>query len=252
MLIQNNKYSAWYYSIVESAKIRPRCSEEYYEKHHIIPKSLEGTNESVNLIFVTAKEHYVLHRLLVKFLIGKERSKMVFAYWRLMNGHQKYRKKITSREYQICKTMLQKEMSVRHLGSKKTAKAKEKIRIKAIGRKHTENTKKILSKIRTGTSMIYKNPEERNRKISKALTGRSKTKEWINKINKNPAKIAKTAAKHKGMKRSEISRTKMSMAAKGRKPHNKGKKYYYNPITKEKILCFEKDVPGGFINGFLR
>lgn len=94
--------------------------------------------------------------------------------------------------------------------------------------------------------------EERNEKISKALKGKKKTKEHIDKINKNPEKIKKTAEKHKGMKRSEESKQRMSNAKKGKEPHNKGKIYCYDPITLSKKLCFESDIPTGWVKGFLR
>ena len=88
-------------------------------------------------------------------------------------------------------------------------------------------------------------------KISKSLKGKPKTAEHIMKINNNPEKIRKTAEKHRGMKRSDESKIKMSLAKKGKSPHNKGKKYCYNPITKEKKLCFEQDIPNGWVFGFL-
>jgi hypothetical protein len=68
---------------------------------------------------------------------------------------------------------------------------------------------------------IAKTTETRER-IRTALTGKSKTAEHVRKINNNPEKIAKTAAKHLGMKRSVKSRERMSLAARGRIPWNKG------------------------------
>lgn len=38
----------------------------YTEIHHIIPKSLGGTDAKTNLVRLTAKEHFICHRLLVK------------------------------------------------------------------------------------------------------------------------------------------------------------------------------------------
>ena len=40
------------------------CGEEYHERHHIIPKCLDGTDEEDNLIDLFAKEHYEAHKLL--------------------------------------------------------------------------------------------------------------------------------------------------------------------------------------------
>lgn len=38
----------------------------YYEKHHIVPKCLGGTNDKTNLVLLTPEEHYLAHQLLVK------------------------------------------------------------------------------------------------------------------------------------------------------------------------------------------
>ena len=42
----------------------------YYEKHHIIPKCLGGTDIPTNLVYLTAEEHWVSHLLLVKINPG--------------------------------------------------------------------------------------------------------------------------------------------------------------------------------------
>ncbi len=60
-----------------------RKLDSYTEKHHIIPKCLGGDNSKNNLVKLTAKEHYVIHRLLVR--IYPENYKLVFAFWRMCN-----------------------------------------------------------------------------------------------------------------------------------------------------------------------
>lgn len=48
-------------------KARRRTSQVgYTENHHILPRSLGGTNAPGNLIRLTAKEHYIAHALLYK------------------------------------------------------------------------------------------------------------------------------------------------------------------------------------------
>ena len=111
----------------------------------------------------------------------------------------------------------------------------------------TDEQRQKMSASKLGKSFT----ESHKEKISKSLINKPKSKEHSNKINKNPEKIKKTAEKHRGMKRSDVARENMSKAKKGKSPHNKGKKYYYNPDTKNKILCFEGEQPNGFIRGFL-
>ena len=74
-----------------------------------------------------------------------------------------------------------------------------------------------------------KKPDWFGKKISEKLTGQKKSKEHVDKINRNPEKIRKTAEKHRGMKRSEETKLKMSAAAKQRGCFNKGKKFYSDP-----------------------
>jgi len=79
MIFINNKYTRWYYNIIDRAQTRLlNC---YTERHHIIPKSLGGSNEFSNLVSLTAREHFVCHMLLTKMVTGIQRQKMVHAWW---------------------------------------------------------------------------------------------------------------------------------------------------------------------------
>ena len=79
MIFINNKYTRWYYNIIDRAQTRLlNC---YTERHHIIPKSLGGSNEFSNLVSLTAREHFVCHILLTKMVTGIQRQKMVHAWW---------------------------------------------------------------------------------------------------------------------------------------------------------------------------
>lgn len=84
MLFLENKYTTWYYSIIDKAQ--HRTINEYVEKHHIIPKTLGGNNDKINLVKLTAREHFICHLLLTKMLEGKERQKMVYALHMLSNA----------------------------------------------------------------------------------------------------------------------------------------------------------------------
>lgn len=57
-------YKKIYNSIIDRAKTR--IVEGYTELHHIVPKCLGGSNDSENLVSLTAEEHYIAHLLLVK------------------------------------------------------------------------------------------------------------------------------------------------------------------------------------------
>jgi hypothetical protein len=100
-----NKYKRWYEQIVITAQARTLPDNTYFEKHHIIPQSIGGSNKKINLAKLTAREHFICHRLLTRFLTGKAKMKMSFATWIMMtnnNPHQK-RYKVTSRIYEFVK-----------------------------------------------------------------------------------------------------------------------------------------------------
>ena len=80
-------YKFVYNCIISKAKNRTELSE-YYEKHHILPKSLGGSNDETNLVKLTAREHFICHWLLVKMYEkgSVERKKMLFAFWRMKSN----------------------------------------------------------------------------------------------------------------------------------------------------------------------
>ena len=86
-MFKENKYSQIYYSIVERAKSREKIG--YTETHHILPRSMGGSNEQSNLVELTAREHYICHLLLPKITDGENRYKMIYAYT-IMSGRKIY------------------------------------------------------------------------------------------------------------------------------------------------------------------
>ena len=73
----NNKYFIWYFNIITNAQ--SRLSPDNVEKHHIIPKSIGGSNSNDNLVKLTPREHFICHILLTKFTEGINKRKMVYA-----------------------------------------------------------------------------------------------------------------------------------------------------------------------------
>jgi hypothetical protein len=76
MIFIDNKDTRWYFNIINRAK--PRHLTEYSENHHIVPKSLGGNNSKENLVQLTAREHFICHRLLIRMLVGENKGKMVY------------------------------------------------------------------------------------------------------------------------------------------------------------------------------
>ena len=97
-----NKYTKIYRSIIENSKAKNRKKgEEYYENHHIIPKSLGGSNSKDNLVFLTPREHFICHLILTKITVDSDRVKMIYALIILANSNIK----LTSRQYDIVRNL---------------------------------------------------------------------------------------------------------------------------------------------------
>ena len=87
-------YCKIYMSIIfkASAENEQRlCNKQkghYYERHHIIPKSLGGSNANDNVIILTAREHFICHWLLVKMYKPNtiERYKMLHAFHKMCHS----------------------------------------------------------------------------------------------------------------------------------------------------------------------
>lgn len=110
----DNKYTTVYNLIIKNAQTRA-MHEGYFEKHHIIPKSLGGSNDKDNLVKLTAREHFVCHRLLTKITSGATKAKMIFAMRRLAvkgNKHQSSRFVTTSRTYELIMKQARNEHSL--------------------------------------------------------------------------------------------------------------------------------------------
>ena len=127
-----NKYEKWYNNIIKRA--RDRILTGYSEKHHIVPRSLGGSDDPSNLVNLSAKEHFICHWLLVKMHTGTNRGKMINALY-IMQGkstHQKrYHTKITSRIYDKLRNEYSQYISNLNKGRKQPPEEKLK-QIKAM------------------------------------------------------------------------------------------------------------------------
>lgn len=131
-----NKYSKWYYSIITAATNQKRSKGfEYYEHHHIIPRSLGGTNSPENLVFLTAKEHYVCHCLLIKMVLGEDKRKMVFAVHKMQFSNSSGQHRYRSSVYEYYRKMHSLSVSAVHKNKVTSDETKRKISIAKTGQK---------------------------------------------------------------------------------------------------------------------
>lgn len=102
MIFISNKYTKVYFNIISAARARQLPADTYTEKHHIIPKSLGGSNTKDNLVILTAKEHFICHLLLIKMVEDrKSKSKMALAAFMMATtkSTNQSRHRISSRQY---------------------------------------------------------------------------------------------------------------------------------------------------------
>lgn len=72
----------------------------YTEGHHILPKCLNGDDDSTNIIIILPEEHYYCHKLLA--LENPEIESLQFAWWRMchkVNGDAKREYDVSPEEY---------------------------------------------------------------------------------------------------------------------------------------------------------
>lgn len=109
-------YRHIYMLVIEHAKseeklgLRKKGNGNYYERHHILPKSLFPlwTKRKSNLVLLTAREHFFCHQLLTKIYPN---SNMLLALWYLANGDQNNICLKDSREYERLKIKVAEKLS---------------------------------------------------------------------------------------------------------------------------------------------
>lgn len=160
------------------AKKRIKSSEEYFEEHHIFPRSLfpEYKRNKHNLVLLTAREHYIAHKLLCK--IWPSRA-MYAAFWQMSIKSKKsdspYKYVVNSREYDLAKKLFSAELRDRHWGMDFTEfnkRPERRQRSREVGKANWKNENfrskmmkvletKIWSKVKcTTTGQIFNSIQE--------------------------------------------------------------------------------------------
>ncbi len=192
-------------SIIEKARSENRMKGKgvYYEAHHIVPKCMGGEGHvsqwknNPNIILLTAKEHFVVHKLLCE--IYPNNDKLKFALFSFVNGKNKYNHKgekylsIGSKEYERIRIECAKA-SKKHFDeierTKEWSSNISKSKKGKPGHKQTEEWKLNHSKLVSGENHpMYnkKHNEESKNKMSIAKKGK-----YIGSKNPNGKKIINT------------------------------------------------------------
>lgn len=197
-------YQRIYDQIINRARIRALVG--YKERHHILPKCLGGLDEACNLVNLTAREHFICHRLLTR--LHPDNKSLAYAFWMMCNKKSSNQERYTptSREYEEARTLYTEATK----GRKHTEEAKEKNRLSHLGKSPSDVTREKMSKAQKGR----KHTEDTKQKIAEANRGRhhsDSTKQLLSEKNSGnvPWNKGKVGAY------SEETRQKWSSARKG-------------------------------------
>lgn len=151
----SNKYTAWYQLIVSRARLRVN-KEPGDELHHVIPRSLGGSNDKSNKVILTAREHFVCHLLLRKMTVGRDKQRMSCAAWALARVRiNRANVKVTSRLFEI----LRRELSASKKGIPRSAETKLKCSLAKLGKPLSDQHK---AAIKAGSKPRTVSVEERH------------------------------------------------------------------------------------------
>jgi 5-methylcytosine-specific restriction endonuclease McrA len=117
-------YKKHYNLLINSRKklSRIKNKNEYFEQHHIIPKSMGGNNNKDNLILLTPREHFLSHWLLYR--IYRNRATASAFYRMCQKGNNNMKRYIpSSRIYEEARLAYIKENKNKSKHTKESKKA---------------------------------------------------------------------------------------------------------------------------------
>ena len=155
-------YKKHYDLLIETRRNRILPEGEYYEKHHIVPQSMGGSDEDSNLIRLTPREHFIAHWLLWRIHKNKE---MAFAFYAMVN---------MAKNQNIKSSRIYEEAKIARRG------------FIIENNKKYHKGKKLSEKERKRTSDLFKSlvkTQKHKENISKSLTGKEKSKEHRKKLS---------------------------------------------------------------------
>ena len=111
-------YQKIYNNIIQHRLNTPLPKGVYTEKHHIIPRSLGGSNDKNNLIDLLAREHFICHLLLTKMYPEKsiEWVKMIKAFMSMFRVSYNQERIITNKWYEYLKINFSKAQHISQFG----------------------------------------------------------------------------------------------------------------------------------------
>lgn len=215
-IFNESKYTRWYYAIVEKRRVDD--SHEQSEVHHIIPRSLGGSDESDNLVRLTYHDHAWCHWLLTKMTSGNDLAKMRYAFNMMNVGGEHMGRVLDSkivRAYAKNREELIKLHSEFMKGREPWNKGK-----KLEGEELEKQRERIKNRKKPSPEVM----EAANKKRIEKMSGRKQSEETREKRKKSMTGFVRGPM-------SEEEKLKRSLANKGKNRSSDQKERYANAVS---------------------
>lgn len=209
-------YAAHYERLIQRA--RSRTLVGYFERHHVVPRCIGGSNDAWNIVALTAEEHMTAHLLLVRIHSGNR--SIFFAAHMMRIGSARMVGRSRNKAYSWLRKRHALATASVHTGRKHSAatlvrlsESHRGIPSNKKGMRYSADVRARMSAAQRGKKMPPKSAEERIR-ISARMRG---TKGNRLGHKNSPEHNARISASNTGRKRSEESRARISAAQLGKK-----------------------------------
>lgn len=160
----DNKYSRWYFALVEKAKTRALVG--YVENHHILPASMGGERRKHNMVKLTAREHFVAHCLLARCVTPEYASKMWLSVWVFSRNPATQIRYVNSRQIGIARAKVSAFMTKLHTGTKRPHKQETKNKLRVARTTQIISKESYAQQAKTISSLVWMNDSVRSYRIS--------------------------------------------------------------------------------------
>ena len=190
----------------------------YYENHHIIPRCMNGNNDSSNMVLLTAREHYICHKLLT--YIYPTNRKIICAFFYMTNSKKNKHIK-SARDFSYAKELISTIAIPEHqkikqrnlmLGKIPWNKGKKNIYSEDVIKTQSEKRKKWIEEHKNDPNYIKKIEKLKKCNLGKHFSEETKKKMSLNHFNCEGENNGMFGKKHK-----LESLKKMSLSVKNRK-----------------------------------
>jgi hypothetical protein len=228
-----SRYHNIYNRFIATRPHRTKTLNDELEVHHILPRSLGGTDDATNLVTLTPREHFFAHLLLARFKRGSDRLRMVVALWQMSN-QPKNRSHITARQYDtIRRQFIQTRRAEWRIRKQDPAQYQQYIESLKRGHRNMDPVRRKLASDRMRA--YWRDPVQRAQRIANiqkksranAQQNSRKSKEWY----QTPEGLAYRKRLSEHMKRVNAQRSQWA-----EKRNNSFRRYVANMTEEQREL----------------